>query len=408
MKRHLLVIALLMIASSCFAEGEVASAAVPRKILLALARDRAAELTEGDALMISRSLLARLQAASSEYILIERPVSAVKASESDLSVEAGKEGADGWVSVTLSGSWSSMGISVRAFDLPTHRTLVDQSFTRADFALGYFPNEPWSDIVRAVAPQYRSALSAAAGSVGSPVALLTIKARPGTRVTGLGAPALEIGADGTASRSLPASREYLLQAEAPGYYRSTSRIFLLADREVTLHQERSAGWSLEASLQDLGYPRVDVTWFPASSNLYLRLGLMTYLVGLSFNSEQAFSSAPLTNVEAQMGVYLNPAGSLFRFSAGIGCLLRVATIPGTYVGLDPLSPWGVRATFGVEVSPDPRSRFFLELTPTAYMTASPDVFAQLLGPGKLPPGWARGNSSFADVLSFRCGYRWML
>ena len=117
MKRSLLFIALLLLASSCFARGDGPGAAVPRRVLLSLARDRTAAFTEGEALMISRSLLARLQAASSEYIMIERPVSEVTESESDLSAEAGKEGADGWVSVTLSGSWSSMRIAVRAFDL---------------------------------------------------------------------------------------------------------------------------------------------------------------------------------------------------------------------------------------------------------------------------------------------------
>ena len=405
MKRSLFFIALLLFTSTCFAEGD---GAVPRRVLLSLARDRTTELTEGDALMISRSLLARLQAASSEYIMIERPVSEVTESESDLSAEAGTEGADGWVSVTLSGSWSSMRLGVRAFDLLTNGDLVDQSFTRLGFSLEDLPREGWGDIVRAVAPRYHSALSAAPVPAGSPVALLTVTARPGTRVTGLGASALEVGANGVASRSLPASREYLLRADLPGYYRLTSRIFLSADRNVTFHQERAPGWALEASVQDLGYPRVDVTWFPASGNAYLRLGLMTYLFGLAFNSEEAFSSAQLTNVEAQMGIYLNPAGSLFRFSVGIGCLLRVVTVPGVYFGLDPLSPWGVRATLGMEVSSAPRSRFFIELTPTAYMTPLPEVFAQLLGPGKLPPGWVSGNLSFADVFSFRCGYRWML
>jgi hypothetical protein len=407
-KGSLFFLALLILASSCFAQDAGPGAAVPRRIIFSLARDRNAEFTEGQALMISRSMLARLQAASSEIIMIERPVSVVEASESDLSAEAREEGADGWVSVTISGGWASMRIGVRAFDLLTNAKVVDQSFARVGSSLGEIPLEGWNDIVGVVAPQYHSALSGAPVPSPSPVARLTVKAVPGTRVTGLGAAALEVGADGAASRDLPASREYLIRGELHGYYPATTRIFLSADRAVSLRQEHSSFLALEASLQDLGYPRIDVTWFPGSANMYFKLGLMTYLVGLAFDSTGVFSSAPLTNVEAQMGVSLGPADGLFRFSFGIGCLVRVVTMTGTYFGLDPLSPWGLRGILGMEVSPWPRSRFFVELTPTAYMTPAPDVFRQLLGSGDIPPGWMPGNSSFADVFSFRCGYRWLL
>jgi hypothetical protein len=267
--------------------------------------------------------------------------------------------------------------------------------------------------VRTVAPQFRSAVSATRQAAGPAVARLIIKARAGTRVTGDGVPSFQVGSDGTASLSLPASREYLLWAGLSGYYTSSTRIFLTTDRQVVLPQDPSPRWAVEASLQDLGYPRIDLTWFPAPHNAffngaYLKLGLMTYLVGLAFDSTKAISSAPLTNVEAQIGFYLNPAGSLFRFSVGLGAFVRVVTIPGSYFGLDPLSPWGMRGIVGMELSPFPRSRFFVELTPTLYMTPAPDVFRTLLGTDNTPPGWIPGDSSFADIFSLRFGYRWML
>jgi hypothetical protein len=408
MKGISLSLALLLLASLSFAQDAGPGVPAARRIVFSLARDRAADITEGQSLMISRSMLARLQAARTDYIVIERPVSVVAPSESDLSAEAKDEGADGWISVTIAGGWDSMRIGVRCFDLLTNSRAVDQSFTRSGMSLGEIPREGWNDIVQAVAPQFRSASAAAPGPAGSAVAHLTVKARPGTRVTGLGPAFLEVGADGQAIRELPLSREYLLRGELPGTYPATARIFLSADREVQLRQDPAPQWALEASLQDAGYPRIDVTWFPRAGGAYVRLGLMTYALGLAFNETEIFSSAPLTNIEAQMGVFFGRVDSLFRFSFGIGCLVRVATVPGAYFGLDPLSPWGVRGIIGMEVSPWPRSRLFVELTPTVYMTPAPDVFRQLLGSGTIPPGWIAGGGSFAEIFSIRFGYRWML
>jgi hypothetical protein len=408
MKRIPLFLALLVLAWPSLAQNAGPGTPAARRIVFSLARDRAAEITDGQSLMISRSMLARLQAASAEYIVVERPVSVVAPSESDLSAEAKDEGADGWIAVTISGGWESMRIGVRAFDLLTNSRVVDQSFTRSGLSLGDVPREGWSDVVQAVAPQFHSALSATQEPSGSPTAHLTVKARPGTRVTGLGPTALEIGVGGQASRDLPASREYLLRGELRGTYPSTLRIFLSADREVQLRQDPAFQWALEASLQDVGYPRIDVTWFPGAAGAYVRLGLMTYALGLAFNGIEVFSSAPLTNVEAQAGVFVGRADSLFRFSFGIGAFLRVATVPGEYFGLDPLSPWGMRAIVGMEVSPWPRSRFFIEMTPTMFITPMPEVFQQLLGSGNIPPGWIAGSGSFWELLSLRFGCRWML
>jgi len=408
MKASLFLLAALLLASPCFAQDAGPAKGTARRIVFSLARDRSAEFTEGQALMLSRSMLARLQAASAEYIVVERPASVVAPSESDLSAEAKDEGADGWVSVIISGGWQSMRIGVSAFDLASNSRVVDRSFTRSGLSLGDVPREGWNDIVQAVAPQFHSTLSTAREPSGSPVVRLTVKARAGTRITGLGPTALAVGANGEASRDLPAPREYVLRGELPGWYSSTARIFLSADREVQLRQEPAPQWALEASLQDIGYPRIDLTWFPGAGAVYVRLGLMTYALGLAFNSSEIISSAPLTNIEAQAGVFVGRADGLFRLSLGVGCLFRVATVPGAYFGLDPLSPWGLRGIIGMEVSPWPHSRFFVELTPTVYMTPAPDVFGQLLGSGTLPAGWIAGSGSFWEILSLRFGYRWML
>ena len=409
MKALIVFFAILCLVSPCFAQdAQPGTGGDARRILFSLSRESAGELTDGQALMISRSMLARLQAASSEIIVLERPASIGAPSVSDLSADARGRGADGWVSVIISGTWESMRIGVRAFDLRTSSMVVDRSFARAGSSLGELPREGWDDMVQVVAPQFHAALPGAQAPSGAPQARLTIRAIVGTRVTGAGTGALVIGPDGVVTVDLPASREYLLRGELAGYSPSTARIFLSGSREVVLRQERSARWAMEASLQDLGYPRIDAAWFPGGGSAYVKLGLTTYLVGLALDSTEVLSSTPLTNVEAQMGLFLNPADSLFRVSFGIGCFVRVVHVPEVFFGPDPLSPWGIRGIIGVEISGAPRSRFFVELTPTVYMTPAPDALRQFLGSGDIPFGWLRGNGSFVDVVSLRCGYRWLL
>jgi hypothetical protein len=380
---------------------------VPRRLLFSVVRAQEAAFTENDMLMISRSLFVRLQAATTEIVVVESE--GEWDSEAELAVLAKSVGADCWASVAVSGRWSAMRLRVRSFDLLSSEMVVDMSIERPRLAAARdLPTERWDDIVQAVAGNYHALQIVAAPQPGTQPVVLTIKALPGTRVTGLGGPALQVGQDGSVSRELAAPREYLLKAFRPGYFTESKRIFLSSSRELTFAQKLVSRWTLETALQEFAYPGMDVAWFALPDQAFLKLGFTTYVVGLALNTSGVFVSEPLTNVTAVAGFYLLPPGGLFRPYIGVGAFLRLVHAPGSYFGLDPLSAWGARGIVGTEFLGSARDRFFLEYTPALYSTGLPDLFRAAIGPENLAPGWLLGTTYAASLLSFRVGYRWLL
>jgi hypothetical protein len=119
-----------------------------------------------------------------------------------------------------------------------------------------------------------------------------------------------------------------------------------------------------------------------------------------------FWSSMLSTLSVRVGTYaFLPQESWFRPYVGAGVLLRIAH-DTDFFGIEPVAPVAFQLTLGFEVSPWPRSRFFLEWLPTEYPTAYPDLFA-----ASMPH---ESNAmvflpyAVLDMGGFRVGWRWML
>jgi hypothetical protein len=156
----------------------------------------------------------------------------------------------------------------------------------------------------------------------------------------------------------------------------------------------------------MSFPQVEGSFFLVPGWLYARAGLMSYLGGLAFNSEDVFWSAGLSTIAVRIGTYaFLPPESWLRFYGGAGAILRIMHA-SAFFGLDPLAPFGVQLTLGVEVSPWPRSRFFLEWLPTEYVAPWPDLFAASMP--YVPDTMIFLPFAVLDLGGFRLGWRWML
>jgi hypothetical protein len=104
---------------------------------------------------------------------------------------------------------------------------------------------------------------------------------------------------------------------------------------------------------------------------------------------------------------MNAPDRFARLYLGLGAFLRIVHARHLPLALDAISPFGLHATAGVELSIFPKGRIYLEYTPTIFQTDVPDVFRAALGED-LGPGWIFGKGEVVSLMSFSFGYRWQL
>jgi hypothetical protein len=398
---------LLFLAPMLFAQEGGLTEKVPRRILLVTGRQPDASFSSQETIMIGRSLLRRLSAASDEIVAVEAPPDDPAGTDAELEAAAGNAGADSWLSASLSGSWASMAVHLRtAGILPGDAAAVAWTVSREGRSSAQdLAQERWDDVTQPVVERFHMVEVPRSEPTSQRTARLTVRARAGTRVTGFGDGQLEIGEEGAATREVAVPREYILTAALDGSYPQETRIFVSADREVSFTQAPVSRWAIEAGLLDLGYPSVAVSLYVLPAQVFLKAGITTYALGLAFSDATAFTSVPLTNFEAMVGATLFPDAPFFHVTVGFGGLIRIVHAGGVFFGIDPLSPFALNLAFGAEVATSARGRLFIEWLPAVYLTAFPEAFRASLGSGT-PEGWVFTAGSAQNLLSFKVGYRW--
>lgn len=405
----LILLLILVLPFGLPAQAAEPSSGPQRSLLLYVDQDQKGGLTENQLLVLSRSLLIGLQAGVPGLPVSDAAGTAQSASPAAFSDLALKAGADFWLWAQVSVDAGNTRIRVRGFDLRAQAMKFDSTITReGELSPAELPFEKWDDVVSLVTSSISSGESLGQGTAGPQEVTLTVRALPGTLITGPGGAKSRAGNDGFASLTFPAPGEYSLHATLSGYYPVSRRFFLSGNREVFLEQTPHSWWALDASLLQMGYPSFDVSRFIIPSSFYMKLGITSYFVGLAFTDTQAFTSNPLTNLVLQTGIYLRPEDVLFRPYVNLGMFLRIVTAPGTLVGIDPLSWGGLQVSIGTEIGRAPRGRFFFEYQPMLYAVSVPGLFQATFGSGNPPSGWSFSQNGAANYLCFRFGYRWSL
>ncbi len=383
-------------------EGQAA-----RRLLLVVTKDAGSTLSTNDVQLLSQSILMQVQKATDEVIVVESPGPG-DLSAAGLEEAAKAAGADSWLTVDATGSWTALTLAVRSFDLISNATVMDVSVSRAQWQSALdLAQEAWEEIVQPVAGHYHF-VTAAPPPAATTMARLTVKAIPGTTIDGLGKTALVADQNGTASRDVPAPHQYTLLSSLRGYSLSSTTIFVAGDRAVQLDQRPLSHWAAELSLQDQANPGFALSWFPVPGILAIRLQVTSYLVGLSLGSADPFSSVPVTDVLLEAGVYGPLEPRLIRVYAMLGVSLRIDSPADSSPTLDPLSLVGLKDIMGAELSLSPRTGLFAEWAPTLYFTAVPTLMEAALGPGNTPTGWVFTSGAAINILEFRVGFRWQL
>jgi hypothetical protein len=411
--RPTVALILLLVTAQAPCQNAAQAGGISRKLLLVVRNEGAAEITQTEILLMEKSLGLALQNASAslrivEYGNAEFPPDLEKRIETSQATQT-----DCWLWVGVSGERTSLALRLNSYDLLLQATVVDEALPfEGSLATVSTLEGGWDNLVSLMLGKFqitRTGQSPGGGidtASGPRTALLTIKARPGTVVTGLPAGRLEIGFDGAVIASLDAPAAYTFRAWLGGYDPVTLNVFLDDNMEVSLNQEPGAKWAVDTSFFNSLFPGVDGRYYFIPNWLFMELGCTTYFFGLRLGSDQAIFSFPLANLILQFGGYITAEDSFMRLYGAAGAFLRVVFAADVPVRFDPLSSYGFQVAVGSQFMIAGDFRFFAELVPMLYMSNYPDLFHASLGPdvqfGYIFFPW--GTLSLANI---RFGVRWL-
>ena len=413
----LLAAALAALAALPATGQEAASRAAPRRVLLLFDTAPGAEFEATERLLLYESLLIRLGRAAVRIAVIEHGADALPASEEMRTRAATSLRADAWVQVTVGGRWPELTVSTRCYDLLSDSMAFEGSF-RATLRRGAVELERrfWDPVTAAVVEALPGSGREMARAVSREQ--LTVRGVPGTRIRGLGEEGLRLAEDGTVSLEalLPATVSF--RATRLGYEPIERDLYLEPGLgPLELAQNPGARWALGGYLQMMNYPGFEASFYPVRDFHWIRAGFTTYLVGLVLAERSESSmlvSHSLSHLNLSTGIYLNASDRNARFYTGVGVFTRIITAREWVIALEPIAPWGFQPIVGMELSRQPRRRFYMEYAPQFYPTPDPYLFWLSMpregGRMVLPIPWEESVTPvlFWEYGVFRFGVRWRL
>lgn len=332
----------------------------------------------------------------------------------------------GWLELSVVDDGTATEIEIAGYAVAAPAVVFRHAYREPPGLIGPRLRRAWEPAVDAFDAAFEALVESALAEVR--YTAVTVRAVPGTRIAGLGSAPRVMPDSGELELQLRSPLVYVARARAPLYYPSERLILVLDDPlEITLDQPQRSAYSYEFGLADAAYPSANVMRRIGGDYLFARAGLTTYLLGVVpfiddrerrfDDEEQLFISEPFSVLGLQLGSYLHPPYGRARLYLAAGGQWRVIHSRG-YWGSDPVAPWGVTATLGVENRPSERWRLFIEWQPALYRTEYPEILLDRL-PGALHL-WGGERDTAQDVVfaddaarawilaaaAFRLGVRW--
>ena len=407
---------LLAAQGNLHAEDQAPDQNAPRRILVVLEKTPGLlSYSNEEMAILQRSLLTAISEAKGGPSPVAYGLSKTfPKTTKDRNKAARDAGADCWLWVKISGFKFAPAMRVISYDLIYDLTTLDFSISRPEaFPMMNISQVRWDDIRDPLVKKY-PALGPLAYSRGPPEAItLTLRAHPGTQITGLSPKPLTAGPDGTTSVELPSPAPYSLRATLVGYVPSRMTFYLDGQTEINVDQVKSPWLYIDAAALDGLFPGVSATYAIPIFPGFIRVGFTTFRAGFAGWQDKFFTSLPLSQLTLLLGWYVSPEDNATRFYAGAGPLLRVTLPPDGSFTIDHLLPWGIQLVAGWEFALGGSFRAFVEYAPTLYSTPEPDVFKAYFGSDNgsnnstfpyfnFPPSWA------LNPFELRFGLRWML
>lgn len=282
-----------------------------------------------------------------------------------------ENGCDLWLAVRFTGSPQEPGYEAFGLDLVTRKVALDLAVELdVELRTRDLARRFWTDLVEALLANLETP------ELGTRVTFVGIE---GTTIGGVTADEIELGADGTATLTLPNPNVYTWRAVRRGYDVERG-VLEVGDDPVTVRIDQSpaARNHADVALSTLNYLSVAYARYLIPDYLFARARLLTYVVGYSFlaSSTQrvSFVSEPLSELSLQVAGYYLPPDLTVRGYAGVSGGVRIVHARSLF-GLEPIAPVTAGLVVGGELSLLPRLSVWLELLPTILISRDPIFLA---------------------------------
>jgi hypothetical protein len=383
----------------------------PRRMLVAVeSKDGGTGGSSADSATLEKSVAIALATLEGGPLVIEQGSEPFPADGAARGAAARARGADSWALVTLAGKPGAPAVSAQVADLAAGKLFPARPLT---LLRGLAPEdasrESWDDLRAYVLASVGGDAAEAAGvrASAAPDITLTVRAVPGTLVTGLPGGPLYVGTGGASSQSIPRPGSFALSAAREGFFTAAREVFVDSDRELYFLQEPRSPLSVRLGFMSSFFPSPEALLFITPGALYLSAGATTFVIGVGTGGQDLLTSIPLTEITAGLGSFFFPESWLLRPYLEARGFLRLTSLAGS-LRLDPLSPGGVRAAVGAELSAGERLKLFVEWDPAFFSSAYPELLEASLAANRTTAGYF-----FLPVgaLAFpygRFGVRWVL
>jgi hypothetical protein len=335
-----------------------------------------AELTQREGILLYEALLLDLSDASRRIAVKEYGDQYLPPSDEEKNIAAEEQGADSWLYVAISGSTDLLQIEARALDLLSGRIILEQTIEREmlrgirDLQLQF-----WKEVSNPLAQYFASAISRDMNS-----GTLVFEGVPGTRIHGSAWKRMKIDDQGKVSIPVPLPATLPYRASKPGLFPIEGQIYMdQATKTIHLDQQKAARLAIDAYLHNMSYPGVGLTYFFVPDAVFGRIGLISYLIGISLNDSQdgsgsIFVSNTLNNLSMAFGFFFNDPDRYFRSYFALGATWRFITAQG-YWGIEPIAPFAAQPILGIEYARGRKLKVFAEYAPYFYWAPERYLFA---------------------------------
>jgi len=381
-----------------------------RRMVVFMGFDADAEYTEHEAQVLFDALVLELAGANPDVVILqEGSLSPPVRFEQKVEYARARE-ADAWFEVLVSGSMERLVARGKSYDLLRMQEIGTFELERP-FLTGFRDIERgiWGDAAAVLQEHYARYQDAVE---------VRFRGAPGTILRNIWDEPFELNDNGELRLLLPSPMTYRYRATLRGRYPETGTFYLQHDPLfIEIPSQRAARFAAELFTANFRYPGAAASLYFMPAWVYLRAAAVSYSFGLFLvddYGEQAapdlIDEAPLTELTAQLGVYLRPPDTLLRPYLSAGGVLRVShnnASPAT----ESSAPFGMTATLGLEYSPKLRTRFFVEYAPRVFEIESRDAYLDATLPRAYvaergaPAGYIFSGPYLVRVLEFQLGLR---
>ena len=416
-KRKILIV-LLFLLISFFSFSEENSI----RMLLLFEENTRSKFTDNEFLIIYETLLVKLSNEIEDLIVIESKEDTVPGTDRERNTLAATLNANSWLSVGIIGGAADLTIELKLYDITENKFILNEKFENKSFSsFRELGRQFWNDVISLIEDQY-----IAGGTSGTDAtelsgeqffnmedvekSVITIYAKQGTKITGLGEDPLVIGAEGEIKYETILPATYSIEASLRGYYPLEKELFVDQEVETISFEQKPIGrLFLDLYMNNFSFFGTDLNIFIVPDLFYAKVGLTTHLIGFHFatgdEDSTFFVSYPLTYMYAGFGLYVNP--NYHKVRANIAAVFFTRVIHSSKHGLsiDRLFPFGVQPIIGLEIFPDRKLSLFAEYAPYIYFSNDGDLMRAAYPRDYSFNTFIITDHALIELVNFRLGVR---